>query len=259
MELPDAHGFDAIMVVVDSLTKRAHFMATNTTVSAEGAAWLYYQHVWKLHGLPLQWLHDCGSVFISDFMRELNRLLGIKTTASTAYHPQTDGQTERVNQELETYIHMFCNHHQNNWDELLPSAEFAAANHIHTATQLTPFIADTGRNPHMGFEPMVDTADEGADAFRDRMELGLKEAQAALSKAQDKYALYYNQHHSPAPALQPGEMVLLDALDIRTNHTSKKLDCLHLGPFKVEAAIGKATYRLELPPSLGHFHLSSPS
>src|SRR6185369_13301035 len=98
--------------------------------SAEGAARLYYQHIWKLHGLPLQWLHDRGTVFISDFMRELNRLLGIETSASTAYHPQTDGQTERVNQELETYLRMFCNHHQNNWDELLPSAEFASANHV---------------------------------------------------------------------------------------------------------------------------------
>ena len=85
-------------------------MATNTTVSAEGAAHLYYRDVWKLHGLPLQWLHDRGSMFIAGFMHELNRLLGIKTTASTTYHPQTDGQTERINQELETYIRMFCNH-----------------------------------------------------------------------------------------------------------------------------------------------------
>ena len=79
-------------------------MATNTTVSAEGAACLYYRDVWKLHGLPLQWLHDRGSVFITGFMHELNRLLGIKTTVSTMYHPQTDRQTEHVNQELEAYI-----------------------------------------------------------------------------------------------------------------------------------------------------------
>ena len=95
------------MVVVDSVTKWPHFMATNTTVSAEGAARLYYWDVWKLHGLPLQWLHDRSSVFIAGFMRKLNRLLGIKTTASMAYHPQMDGQMERINQELETYIWMF--------------------------------------------------------------------------------------------------------------------------------------------------------
>ena len=79
-------------------------MATNTTVSAEGAAHLYYRDVWKLHGLPLQWFHDRSSMFIAGFMCKLNCLLGIKTTASTMYHPQTDRQTERVNQELEKYI-----------------------------------------------------------------------------------------------------------------------------------------------------------
>ncbi len=87
MELPDLHGFDVIMVVVDSVTKRPHFIPTNTMVSSEGAARLYYQHVRKLHGLPLEWLHDQGSVFISEFMKELNHLLGIKTSASTTYHP----------------------------------------------------------------------------------------------------------------------------------------------------------------------------
>ncbi len=201
VELPDSHGFDAIMVVVDSVTKRPHFIPTNTTVSSEGAARLYYQHVWKLHGLPLEWLHDRGSVFISEFMKELNRLLGIKTSASTAYHPQSDGQTERVNQELETYLRMFCNHNQNDWDELLPSAEFACANHVHASTQVTPFVADTGRNPRMGFEPNVDVADEDAEAFRDRMQEGLEEAKAALVKAQDEYARVLQSTTRPGSGL----------------------------------------------------------
>ena len=100
VELLDTHSFDTVMVLVDSVTKRSHFIATNTTVTAEGAARLYYQQVWKLHGLPLKWIHDRVSIFISDFMKELNCLLGIRTSASTAYHPQTDRQTEHVNQEL---------------------------------------------------------------------------------------------------------------------------------------------------------------
>ena len=242
------------MVMVDSITKWPHFMATNTTVSAEGAARLYYQDVWKLHGLPLQWLHDCGSVFIAGFMRELNRLLGIKTTALMAYHPQMDGQMERVNQELETYIRMFCNHHQNNWDELLPSAEFAAPNPIHSSTQVTPFVTDTSWNPYMGFEPSVDITDEDTAAFRDQMETSLEEARAALSKEQAEYTLYYNRRCDPAPIFQPGNWVLLDASDIQMDRPSKKLDSLHLGPFKVITAVGKATYKLELPPSLRHLH-----
>ena len=84
---------------------------------------------------------------MADFMRKLNSLLGIETLASTLHHPQTDGQTERVNQELETYLRTFCGHHQNNWDKLLPSAEFACANHEHASIQMTPFMADIGQNP----------------------------------------------------------------------------------------------------------------
>ncbi len=101
---------------------------------------------------------------------------------------------------------MFCNHHQNDWDDLLPAAEFALANHVHASTQVTPFMADTGRNPRMGFEPLVDVTDEGAAAFRTRMEKGLDEAKASLAKAKAEYALYYNRRREPAPEFQPGDM-----------------------------------------------------
>jgi hypothetical protein len=93
VELPELQGHDAIMVVVDSVGKRAHFIETHTTVMALGAAHLYLQHVWKLHGLPRTMISDRGSQFVAEFTRELYRLLGTKLTASTAYHPQTDGQT----------------------------------------------------------------------------------------------------------------------------------------------------------------------
>ena len=93
---------------------------------------------------------------------------------------------------------MFCNHHQNNWDELLPSTEFVAANHVHLSTQITPFVTNTGQNPCMGFKPLADIVDKDAAAFRDHMQTSLEEAQAALSKAQAEYALYYNCQHDPA-------------------------------------------------------------
>jgi hypothetical protein len=90
---------------------------------------------------------------MAEFMCELYRLLGITLSASTAYHPQTDGQTERVNQELEQYIWIFVSEWQNDWDTLLPLGEFAYNNHVHSATQHSPFFVDTGRHPRMGFEP----------------------------------------------------------------------------------------------------------
>ena len=114
---------------------------------ALGAARLYLQNVWKLHGLLKSMLSDRGPQFVAQFMCELYRLLGITILASTVYHPQSNGQTERVNQELSQYIHIFMNECQNDWDTLLPLGEFAYNNHVHSSTQHSPFFIDTGRYP----------------------------------------------------------------------------------------------------------------
>lgn len=104
VELPESHGFNAILVVVDRLSKRAHMIPTTTEVDSIGIARLFRDHVWKDHGLPEEVISDRGTQFISKFMKELYALLHIKSAASTAYHPQTDGQTERVNQEVEQFL-----------------------------------------------------------------------------------------------------------------------------------------------------------
>jgi transposase InsO family protein len=105
VELPESHGYDTIMCVVDSLTKRAHFIPTHTTLNAEGTALLFLKEVWKHHEMPRVIISDRGPQFIAGFMRELYK--GIKLAMSTAYHPQTDGQTEYVNQVLEGYLCTF--------------------------------------------------------------------------------------------------------------------------------------------------------
>ena len=104
VELPESEGKDAIMVVVDWVTKCGHFVDMVTTLSAAGTANLYVQHIWKHHSLPGKAVSDRGPQFVAEFMRELYQFLGIKLAATTVYHPQGDGQTERVNQELEQYI-----------------------------------------------------------------------------------------------------------------------------------------------------------
>jgi len=104
VELPLSSGHDAVITVVDSVSKQVHFIPTHTTVTAEGAARLFLHQVWKLHGLPTCVVSDRGPQFVACFTRELYRLLGIKLASSTAWYPQTDGQTERINQELDQYL-----------------------------------------------------------------------------------------------------------------------------------------------------------
>jgi hypothetical protein len=133
-------------------------------------------------------------------MKELLRLLGICGATSTSYHPQTDGQTERCNQELEHYLRTFVNERQDNWDELLPLAEFAYNNHVHSATQHTPFLLDTGQNPRMGFEPEVEPSrNQSANQLVEQMKSTLEEAKAAIWKSKDDMAKYYDQRRDPTP------------------------------------------------------------
>jgi len=255
VELPESRGHDAAMVVVDSVNKTAHFVPTFITVSAAGAARLFVQHVWKHHGLPRRVISDRGPQFVAEFTRELYRLLGIKVAATTAYHPQGDGQTERVNQELEQYLRLFISQRQDDWVDLLPLAEFQYNNHVHSATQHPPFLLETGRLPRMGFEPdQRPSKVESVNEFTERMRSSLDEAKAALAKSKDDMARYYNQRRLPAPDFQPGDKVYLDAADITTTRPSRKLSHKHLGPFSVERKVGSNAYRLRLPPAMSRIH-----
>src|SRR5271167_1048341 len=147
VELPPSQGYNAIYVVVDRLTKMAHFCPTTTQVTAEETAQLYLRHVFKHHGLPDDIVSDRGTQFLSKFTLRLLQLCDIKGNRSTAYHPQSDGQTERVNQVLEQYLRIFCDYQQDDWFKLLPLAEFAYNNAQHASTKTSPFYANYGYHP----------------------------------------------------------------------------------------------------------------
>ena len=116
-KLPVVAGKDAILVVCDRLSKMTHFVATTEGTSVEGLARLFWDNVWKLHRLPESVVLDRGPQFAAELTKELNWMLGIKAKLSTAFHPQTDGQTEWMNQELEQYLRLFIEHRQKDWPE----------------------------------------------------------------------------------------------------------------------------------------------
>jgi len=152
IELPLSSSHNTVMTVVDSVSKRAHFIPTHTTVTAEEVARLFLHQVWKLYGLPKCVISDHGPQFVACFTKELYCLLGIKLVSSMAWHPQTDRQIEHVNQELDQYLWFFVNERQDHWYDLLLLAEFQHNNRVYSTTQQSPFLLNTGRLPHMGFE-----------------------------------------------------------------------------------------------------------
>src|SRR5258707_847526 len=164
-ELLDSKGYNAILMVVDCLSKWIHAIPTVTSLDSTGVARLFLEHIWHHHRLPEEVISNCGSAFVSNFSCELAALLGVKLIPSTSYHPQTNGQTEHVNQEIEAYLWVFVSHRQDNWANWLPLVEFAYNNKVHTATCRTLFELDAGQDPRLGVEPMRTLTVEAADTF----------------------------------------------------------------------------------------------
>src|SRR5258707_3762016 len=164
-ELLDSKGYNAVLVVVDCLPKWIHTIPTVTSLDSTGVAWLFLKHVWCHHGLLEEVISNCGPTFMSNFSCKLAALLGVKLTPSTSYHPQTDGQMEHVNQEIEAYLRVFMSHQQDDWADWLPLAEFAYNDKVHAATHQTPFELDVGQHPCLGVEPTRTSTVEAADTF----------------------------------------------------------------------------------------------
>jgi len=184
-KLPVVAGKDAILVVCNRLSKMTHFVATTEGTLAEGLARLFRNNIWKLHGLPESVVSDRGPQFAAELTKELNRMLGIETRLSTAFHPQIDGQMEWMNQELEQYLRFFVDHRQKDWPEWLASAEFVVNNKVHTATKVSPFMANYGRELRIGGNIRRREKVEKAMEFVERMKKVHKEAGAALKKVQE--------------------------------------------------------------------------
>ena len=148
-KLPLVARKDVILVVCDGLSKMTHFVATTEKIMVKRLAQLFRDNIWKLHGLLESIVLDRGPQLATEMMKKLNSILSIGTKLSTLFHPQTDDQTERMNQELEHYLRFFIDHRQKNWPEQSASAEFAINNKAYSTTKVSSFIANCERNLKM--------------------------------------------------------------------------------------------------------------
>nr|CAE03662.3 OSJNBa0042N22.4 [Oryza sativa Japonica Group] len=250
-------GHDSIWVIVDRLTKVAHFIPVHTTYSGKRLAELYLARIMCLHGAPKKIVSDRGSQFTSKFWQKLQEELGTRLNFSTAYHPQTDGQTEQVNQILEDMLRACALDFGGAWDKSLPYAEFSYNNSYQASLQMAPFEALYGRRCRtllfwdqtaerqlFGTE-VLNEAEEKVRAVRERLRI-----------AQSRQKSYVDNRRREL-AFEVGEYVYLRVTPLRGVHrfqTKGKLAPRFVGPYRVLECRGEVAYQLELPSNLFGIH-----
>lgn len=206
------------------------------------------------HGLPADIVSDRGKLFTSEFWRALCDLLRVKTNLSTAYHPETDGQTERVNQVLEQYLRIYINYQQDDWISLLPLAEFAYNNAPHSATGVSPFFANKGYHPSLDVH-LETAAPTDASAFASDLNALHTHLREQLATTLKQYADATRDRRDPIPeTLEVDDFAWLDARNITTKRPMKKLDHKWIGPFRILEKVSTHARRLELPRPLRSIH-----
>jgi len=206
-----------------------------------------------LHGLPESIISDRGVQFAVEMMRELNNLLGIQTKLSIAYHPQTDRQIERINQELEQYLRVFINHRQEQWPDWLGMAEFTYNNKIYAATKILPFKANYGQDPRMGSERRRKERYKVAGRFVKRIKKIQEKAKAVLEKAQKEIKKFANRRQREEEEYKVENLVLLNTKDLKWQMKGRRTEKLtehFVGSYKVKGIVSSNAIELELPKSI---------
>jgi len=239
---------DAILVIVDKLTKWGYFVACTEEISAEDVARIYVKEVFARHGAPSKIISDKDPRFVAAFWEVFLAEQGVRAATSTAYHPQTDGQTERLNQTLEQYLRHYVNHAQNNWVSLLPVAQFAYNATPQEGMGTSPFKANYGYEPRTSLSPRQ--AKKTSSTAKQRMET-LMNLHANLTETakvvQQRMKRYYDAKRSEGPDLKEGDKVWLLHKNFKSRRPSKKLDHVRLGPFEIIQRISPVTFKLNLP------------
>jgi hypothetical protein len=241
-DLPKSGKYDAILTIVDQgCSKAAKFLPCNKTIDGEGIATLYLRHLLPLFGTPKRIISDRDPRFTGHFTKAVCKATGIKQNLSTAFHPRTDGQSERMNLWIETYLRNFINGRQNNWSELLPIAEYAHNSWRHEKTRHSPHQLLIGINPTVHLESS-ESPSPSADHRLKELRLAREKAQSALMKQSKNPRKLRN--------LDIGQQVWLDARNLKVLTASRKLSPRRYGPFPIKQKISEVAYRISLPPSM---------
>jgi transposase InsO family protein len=242
------NAYDSILVIVDRFTKYALMIPFRRDYTTVQLAQVIKDRLFRHFGLPKSIISDRDKLFTSNYWATLMAEIGIQRKLSTAYHPETDGQTERTNRTMKTYLKIYCNHEQNNWVGLLPMAQLAYNNKRSEATGQTPYFANHGKHPNLFDRTLPGPNAEAAIKTAEEMKEIHNEMSKKLEHAQRQSISYVNQKRKTAPQLKKGDKVYLKTLNLRTKRPSKGLDNVKVGPFLIAKQNGPVTYTLELPP-----------